>query len=82
MEFIWTTRGGRKLLLDGYDYITDKQKDSVTYWWCEHKGSCGGHLKTEDEVIQEASNHSHPPDGGHNLSLKTVQKINERAKQS
>ena len=31
MEFIPTTRGGRKLLLDGYAYIVDKQKDSITY---------------------------------------------------
>ena len=82
MEFIPMTRGGRKLLLDGYAYIVDKQKGNVTYWRCERKGSCGGRLKTEDEVIQgEASNHSHPPDAGRNLSLKTIQKIKERAKQ-
>lgn len=59
MEFIPTTRGRRKLLLYGYAYIVDKQKDNVTYWRCDHKESCGGRLYTEDEVIQgEASNHS------------------------
>ena len=70
-------------MLDGYAYVVDKRKDDVTYWRCERKGNCGGRLKTENDVIQrEASNHSHPPDAGHNLSLKTVQKIKSRAKYS
>lgn len=83
MEVIPTTRGGRKLLLDGYAYIVDRRKDSITYWRCERKGRCGGRLKTKYDVVQgEASNHSHPPDTARNWSLKTVNKIKEKAKNS
>lgn len=71
-------------MLDGHAYVVDKSKGSVTYWRCERRSAnCGGRLKTEDDVVQgEASSHSHPPDDGHQSSLKTVQKIDDRAELS
>ena len=80
MELIQKTRGGRKLLFDGYAYIVDKQNDNITYSRCEPKRRCGGRCKTEDDTIQgKASNHSYPSDLGRNLALKTVQKMKDRA---
>lgn len=62
MALIPTTRGGKKLLFDGYAYIVDKRKERITYWRCERRGICGGRVKTADGIVQgAASTHSHPP---------------------
>ena len=60
LEFITTGRGGRKVLLDGYCYVVDRKRGDVTYWRCEERGSCGGRLKTKDDVVQGTpSQHAH-----------------------
>ena len=60
LEFITTGRGGRKVLLDGYCYVVDRKRGDVTYWRCEERDSCGGRLKTKDDVVQGTpSQHSH-----------------------
>lgn len=62
--------------------VVDRRKDKVTCWRCERKGRWRGRLKTKDDVVQEDSNHSHPPNTACNLSLKTVYKITAKAKDS
>ncbi|XP_077471410.1 uncharacterized protein LOC144085712 isoform X9 [Stigmatopora argus] len=80
MEFTVTTRGGRKLLYNGYAYTVDKMRDGITYWKCEGRRSCGGRLKTVNDILLGLPlPHCHRPDPSRIVVLKTVQKMKERA---
>ena len=70
-------------MLDGYCYVVDRKRGDVTYWRCEERGSCGGRLKTKDDVVQGTpSQHSHASDPARTASLKAVNAIKEKAKSS
>ena len=64
MEFVKTTRGGQRLLYEGYAYIMDRKQNSLTYWRCEKK-ECTSRLTTENNNLKNPLPvHSHLPDPG------------------
>lgn len=83
MEFIKTVRGSRKLLLNGYTYVVDKEVKETTFWRCEKRKVCNARIRTVSDIEQgNVSNHSHPPDGAHNSVLKALEKMKTRAEQT
>ena len=73
MESVKTTRGGQRLLYEGYAYIMDRKRNSLTYWRCEKKKECTGRLTTENNNLKNPpSVHSHPPDPARIAVSKTV----------
>ncbi|XP_077471400.1 uncharacterized protein LOC144085712 isoform X6 [Stigmatopora argus] len=80
MEFTVTKRGGRRLLYNEYAYTVDRMRDGITYWKCEGRRSCGGRLKTVNDILLGLPlPHCHRPDPRRVVVLKTVQKMKERA---
>ena len=66
ISFIATSRGGRKLILDGYAYIKQRTGQAHSQWMCENKTSCSARLRlTLDETAWEKfGTHTHLPNHG------------------
>ncbi|XP_068217801.1 putative exonuclease GOR [Palaemon carinicauda] len=83
MEFTKTGRGGRKLLHNGYSYVVDEIVKATTYWRCERRKECNARIRTISDVEHgQASEHSHPPDGAHNIILKSLVVMKNSAEQT
>jgi len=64
LEFIFSEKGNRKLLFDGYVYVKDRLV-SKTYWKCENFASCKCHARVHteaDSVVKHIGDHNHAPD--------------------
>jgi hypothetical protein len=60
-EVLTTTRGGKKIALDGYLYRLNTKKGPKEYFKCER--GCRSTIVLEyDEFTQVSGKHSHPPD--------------------
>ena len=57
MEFISTSKGGRRLLLNGYGYVLDKTRGTNSYW--RH---CKVRITTVNDVMTDdpTEKHCHP----------------------
>ena len=86
MEFIKSSRGKDRLVLDGYLYV--KQKDlanGVVSFECEerrNKASCKAKVKVhmqQSEVVGRLHSHTHAPSQAKIIAEKTVQKVKKRA---
>jgi len=65
LEFIFSEKGDRKLLLDGYVYVKDRVIVSKTYWKCENFASCKccARVQTQaDSVVKHVGDHNHALD--------------------
>ena len=63
MEITKTTRGSKKIILDGYTYILDRKRDNKSYWRCSDRVKCRSrHTLNGNEIANPATKHSHPPD--------------------
>ena len=79
MEYILTSRGGRKLLLGGFSYILDQKNNTTYYWRCSEITSCSARVIVVDEAASKGpSEYSHPPDCGKKPS-HTNEKCNKTA---
>ena len=67
MEFITSSKGGRKLVIEGYIYCKNKSlTNGSSCWECEERRSKNGcnarvTLYENEEIIKEPSEHKHPP---------------------
>ena len=83
MEFITTTRGGRKLLYKGYAYVMNREAGKYAYWRCDKRKLCKASLKTKNDVLEGSiTAHTHNPDPARVTALKTVDEIKKRARAS
>ena len=67
MEFITSSKGGRKLVIEGYIYCKNKSlTNGSSCWECEERRSKNGcnarvTLYENEEIIKGPSEHKHPP---------------------
>lgn len=81
MEFTKTNRGCPKLLYEGYAYVVNVIKNGICFWRCDKRGICNATIGTlNNEVCRQPTDHSHPSDPSRIISIKTVQEIKFRAK--
>ena len=70
MEFITSSNGGRKLVIEGYIYCKSKSlTNGSSCWECEKRRSKNGcnarvTLYENEEIIKGSSEHKHPPKPG------------------
>ena len=86
MEFIRSSKGKERLVLDGYLYV--KQKDLVNgavSFECEerrNKATCKAKVKVHierNEVVGRLHTHTHAPSKAKIEASKTIQRVNIRA---
>ena len=86
MEFIETTKGGRKLSKDGLLYIKNKTlTNGRTYWECAQRRSGNGcnvkiALDAGDRFVAQTHQHTHAADRKGNNLLKAKAVIKGSAK--
>ena len=86
MEFIETTKGGRKLSKDGFLYIKNKTlTNGRTYWECAQRCSGSGcnvkiTLNGADRFVAQTHQHTHAADPEGNDLLKARAGIKRSAK--
>ena len=67
MEFITSSKEGRKLVIEGYIYCKNKSlTNGSSCWECEERRSKNGcnaraTLDENEEIIKRPSEHKHPP---------------------
>ena len=67
MEFITSSKGGRKLVIEGYIYCKSKSLTSRSSCWeCKERRSKNGckarlTLDENEEIIKGPTEHKHPP---------------------
>ena len=86
MEFIETTKGGRKLSKDGFLYIKNKTlTNGRTYWECAQRRSGNGcnvkiTLDVADRFVAQTHQHTHAADPEGNDLLKARAGIKRSSK--
>ena len=86
MEFIETTKGGRKLSKDGFPYINNKMlTNGGTYWECAQRQSGNGcnvkiTLDAADRFVAQTHQHTHATDPEGSNFLKARAGIKRSAK--
>ena len=67
MEFITSSKGGRKLVIEGYTYCKNESlTNGSSRWECEErrsKNGCNARVKLyeNEEIIKGPGEHKHPP---------------------
>nr|XP_027216565.1 uncharacterized protein LOC113809232 [Penaeus vannamei] len=86
MELLTTSRGGRKLLYEGYAYTKQRTHESTVRWECSRKKTamCRGSLITDVDVsrVQAVSGHTHAADAVAMSALKVRREIMDTAEVS
>ncbi|XP_069973499.1 uncharacterized protein [Penaeus vannamei] len=86
MELLTTSRGGRKLLYEGYAYTKQRTHESTVRWECSRKKTamCRGSLITDADVsrVQAVSDHTHAADAVAMTALKVRREIMDTAEVS
>ena len=83
MQFITSTKGGRKLLLDGYIYVKKKAlaNDWVNYE-CEnrrYRQTCKALVRVRGEEFRKVGEHTHAPNQAKTNAAKCLQRMRVRA---
>ena len=62
-RLITSSRGGNKLVENGFIYDKHKISGNVTYWQCERRSDCQARLHTDGmQIIKRINQHFHGPD--------------------
>ena len=84
MEIVKNSRGGPKLLYNGYSYVQKKGSKSTKRWGCSQYSTfkCKGSLTTDlaGDKIKSTTEHTHPPQNEE--VVKMVADLTERASKS
>ena len=51
MEVVTNQKGGRTLLLDGFAYTVERERNGKIYWRCEKRDICHARLTTAGPQI-------------------------------
>ncbi|XP_071099183.1 uncharacterized protein [Haliotis cracherodii] len=61
VEYIMSQRGTPQILLDGYLYNRNRERQTSTHWRCVIK-TCTGRCTTSDDFLRNQTEHNHPPE--------------------
>lgn len=82
MQEVTSSKGKRKLYIDGYLYIKDYKRNNNIYWKCENfkKTLCKSRvIESENGVIKHSQEHNHAGDAAKFEAEKILQTIREDA---
>ena len=85
LHFIDSEKGKKKLVVGGYFFYKDKEREDKIYWKCEkyHKIKCKARVTTcDDEIVTEVTGHNHICDAAESEAQKIVENIRKKAKSS
>ena len=83
MEFVLSRRGKRKLILNGFLYLSHKSVNDVIYWRCDKYSTCKSRMSTKGNEIQnQPTDHNHVPDSARIEVEKAVSGMREKATNS
>ena len=83
MEFVTTTRGGRPLIHEGYNYVLNSRgRDERIFWRCGKSCCCSGALTTinYEIVSSRASEHNHPSNDAEMIACKAIASMKQAVK--
>ena len=85
LHFIESEKGKKKLVVHGYFFYKDKEREDKIYWKCDkyHKIRCKARVTTCDgEIVTEVTEHNHVCDAAENEAQEIVENIRKKAKSS
>lgn len=82
LEFVFSEKGNKKLLLKGFLFVKDKTVDEKTYWKCEHflSKKCRSRAITRLEDVCKETSHNHPADAAEVEAVRLKNKLKDDAR--
>lgn len=81
VEFIPTSRGGRKLVINGYSYRINRKTTDKSWWKCAVKGCSSGACTVDDRLTGPLKEHTHPPCHSNPQVQLVMNSIRKRARE-
>ncbi|XP_048254602.1 uncharacterized protein LOC125381583 [Haliotis rufescens] len=78
VEYLTSRRGSEQLILDGYIYNRNRERQTCTHWRCVVK-TCNGKCTTVGDFLCNQSEHNHPPEDETRVNF--VSNLRKRARE-